>query len=464
MREKKTRNVLVVDDDHSMRRAIARVLLRSGFEVTQCPGGAEALDALRTRPWDAMVSDVRMPEIDGNELLRRGLALRPELPVIMVTAFGTIEDAVRAVQRGACDYLLKPFAPETLLASLRRVFSSRDVSSESYCPPIGNDPNFTRVLDEARRASACDATVLIGGESGSGKEVVARWIHHHSRRASGPFVAINCAALPEQLLEAELFGVRRGAFTGADEDRNGLFARAGGGTLLLDEIGDCPLEIQAKLLRAIEERRVTPLGSSTSIAVDIRILASTHQDLSELVEQGRFRRDLFFRLRVIPVEVPPLRARSSDIGVLARHFAEEISEELGRKAPSLTEEAIARLESHPWPGNVRELRNVLERAVVLDQDGVVDARNLVLDDHAFARSITESTGGPLGSTAGGAKDGFIPGMTIAQAERKLIERTLDAAGGNRTRASEMLGISVRTLRNKLKIWREEESAAGVSAR
>lgn len=447
------RSILVVDDDAAMRLAMARVLERAGFEVTRCASADEALEALRARCWDALVSDIRMPRMSGTELLEQGLALRPALAVVLVTAYGTVSDAVEAIRRGARDYLLKPFAPEALVASVRRCLEGGDATGASeqqarIAEPevVAEDPRFRGFLEEADRASATDATVLVTGDSGAGKEVIARRIHARSRRADGPFVAVNCAALPETLLEAELFGVKKGAYTGADEDRPGHFERAEGGTLLLDEIGDLPLSLQAKLLRALEERRVMPLGTAEPVPVDIRVIAATQRDLVEAVSSGDFRRDLYFRLRVIPLRVPALSERPADVPVLAVHLARRIAESLGRPAPRLTQDAIARLERHAWPGNVRELRNVIERAVVLDRTGAIGAEDLFLDDWQAPEAASR----------------IQPGMTIAEAERRLIEKTLDAAGGNRTRASEMLGISVRTLRNKLRTYREEESARQLS--
>lgn len=437
-------SILVVDDEPAMRLSMARVLERAGFEVTRCCDGQEALEALRARPWDGMISDMRMPGLTGAELLPRALQLRPDLKVVLVTAFGTVEDAVEAVRRGASDYLLKPFAPEALVGAIRRALEppsveGKDARNGGLPTAVGEHCRFKELLDQVELAAGTDSTVLLTGESGTGKEVIARLLHAKSGRKEGPFVAVNCAALPGELLEAELFGVRRGAFTGADRDRIGHFERATGGTLLLDEIGDMPLSLQAKLLRVLEEREVIPLGSGESRPVDIRVVAATHQDLAQAVAAGRFRQDLYFRLRVLPLRMPALRERSTDVPLLAQHIADEVAGRLGRPSPCLSPEAILRLTSHPWPGNVRELRNVVERAVVLDRSGRIEARDLFLDDWS----------GPQPA------EGLFPGLTIAEMERRLIETTLKAAGGNRTRASEMLGISVRTLRNKLALYRGE---------
>ncbi len=442
-------SILVVDDEPSMRLAMSRVLERSGFEVTSSSSPRQALEALRARPWDAMVSDIRMPRMSGQELLQEALCLQPELKVVLVTAYGAVADAVEAIRHGASDYLLKPFAPDALAGAVTRCLCDGDEAGggEQGSLLVGEDPAFLELVAQSTSAARTDTTLLITGESGTGKEVFARHIHAQSARAEGPFVAVNCAALPGDLLEAELFGVRKGAFTGADRDRDGHFQRADGGTLLLDEIGDCPLLLQSKLLRVLEERIISPLGSGDAQRVDIRIIAATHQDLVKAVSEGRFRQDLYFRLSVIPLEMLPLRKRPADIPLLARHLVQRLAEDAGRTPPSLSREVLARLARHPWPGNVRELRNVIERAVVLNRSGCIEARDLFLDD--WGESLEPS--------------GLSAGMTIAQVERRLIETTLEAAGGNRTRASEMLGISVRTLRNKLKLFREEESAALVSS-
>jgi two-component system response regulator FlrC len=440
---KSIKQLLVVDDDAAMRTAMTQVLQRASYAVDSVESGERALGRLGVKAYDALISDVRMPGIDGGTLLTRAIEKQPQLKVVLVTAFGTIQQAVDAVRRGACDYLLKPFAPETLLAALERALDGPGSSSAGpgHLPaarPIGQDPLFLDMLQQAERAARSDATVLLMGESGTGKELIARYIHEQSPRAHGPFVAINCAALPSELLEAELFGVRRGAFTGADRDRTGHFERAHGGTLLLDEIGDLPLGLQAKLLRALEERAVTSLGAGPARPIDIRVIAATHQDLSEAVAAGRFRRDLYFRLCVVPLELPPLRARASDVPALAKHLIGEICTRLGRAEVSLDPQAIARLQRAPWPGNVRELRNVLERAAVLDCSGVITTSDLFLDETAWHRPA----------------EGIRAGVTVAQAERRLIETTLEATGGHRTRAAELLGISVRTLRNKLREYRD----------
>ncbi len=440
-------SVLVVDDDPAMRLGMSRVLERAGHEVACCAAGDEALAAIRARPWDVMVTDVRMPRMSGTELLSRAMAIRPGLRVVIVTAFGTVEEAVGAVRRGACYYLLKPMSPASLLGAVERAGATVDragAGSGTERLVIAESATFRALLERADRAARTDSTVLLFGESGSGKEIVARHVHERSRRSDGPFVAVNCAALPAGLLEAELFGVRRGAYTGADRDRDGHITRADGGTLLLDEVGDLPVELQAKLLRVLESREVIPLGAERGHTADARIIAATHRDLREEVAAGRFRRDLFFRLSVIPLSIPPLRERPEDIRPLAELFAREAAARIGMPAPRLGRDAARRLERHPWPGNVRELRNVIERAVVLGAAEEIRVEDLSLEDWS-----------PVPGTPG---DGTLrPGLTIAEAERILIERTLEAEGGNRTRASERLGISVRTLRNKLRRFREMEA-------
>ncbi len=440
------KSVLVVDDDASMRLALARTIRRAGLDASACASGQEALASLQAREWDVLVTDVRMPGIDGHELLSRALAIRPRLSVIVITAYGTVGDAVQALRQGARDYLLKPFAPEALLDAVHRCWggSTTKPPGDVVAPPlVGCSDAFTELLERVDRAAAVDANVLILGESGSGKEMIARRLHARSRRARGPFVAINCAALPEGLLEAELFGVKKGAFTGADRDRPGLFERAGGGTVMLDEIADAPMEVQAKLLRAIEQREVVPLGGADPVSVEIRVVSATHKDLAEEVGEGTFRQDLLYRLGVIPLTIPSLRSRREDVLPLAEYFAADAAERHGRSRPGFSAAATDALLRHAWPGNVRELRNVVERAIVLGGAGEIRPEDLCIDTWAQPAERDEGV--------------FRPGMTIAEVERELIERTLLAEEGNRTKASQVLGISVRTLRNKLRAFREADA-------
>ena len=426
--------VLIVDDDREMAHGMCEALRRSGHAVDVAWTGRQGLQRLEASHYDIVVSDLRLPDVDGREVLATARRLRPETPVMLVTAFASVDSAVDCLREGATDYLTKPFSPEALVRSVAACLRGRKtvaVSVPSSGDLIAEDPRTKQVLQEARRASLADATVLLEGESGSGKEVFARWIHGNGSRAEQPFVAVNCAAIPRELLEAELFGHARGAFTGAHRDRRGLFRAADRGTLLLDEIGEMPADLQARLLRVVQDRSIQPLGSEQTIPVDVRLIAATHRDLAQEVEAGRFRHDLYYRLRVVPIYIPPLRERPGDIEPLARHVLQRAGADF-----DLTAQAVAALREHPWPGNVRELENVLQRALV----------------HADAERIDEAALQFDPTPAGGLQPPVV--QTLDDAERDAIRRCLEFTRGNRAEAARRLGISPRTLRHKLKQYRD----------
>lgn len=454
-----SRRILVIDDEPQMRLAMRRVLEKAGHVVDEAADGAEGLRALAGAHFDGVVTDVRMPRLDGAAFLEQVRRSDASIAVIVVSAFGTLDQAVKLVRDGADDYLLKPFPPAALCQALEGALSRRSSSPDPVRPVpvvhadlpsmagVPRSPALPRIqtedaamqalLETARRAAAVDATVLIQAESGTGKELLARYIHDESPRHEGPFVAVNVAALPGQLLESELFGHVRGAFTGADRDRKGWFEIASGGTLLLDEVGEMPVELQVKLLRVLQEHTVMPVGAEQPRRVDVRLLAATNCDLVAEVMAGRFREDLFYRLHVLPLRIPPLRERRVDIGLLARHFARE------HGAEGLDDAAVQRLETYSWPGNVRELENAVQRAAVLS-----GGRHLSAADFSdLAPGATVLAPGHRVTPASAAAH---VGTTIGAAERALIERTLAAMDGNRTRTAGVLGICVRTLRNKLR--------------
>jgi DNA-binding NtrC family response regulator len=375
--------VLIVEDDDVFLRPLRRVLELGGFDALTAGSGEEALDLLKVEDVDLLLTDQRLPGLDGVALVRRVRAEHPELAVVVMTAYGTIGAAVEATRLGANDYLVKPFESDEILLVLRRALEFQDLKAQSRQSLRRNQERFTldnlvakspkmlEILDLARELARLDTTVLVHGETGTGKELLARSLHFSGPRRNKPFVAVNCAAIPEELFESELFGHRRGAFTGAAETRRGHFQLAGGGTLLLDEIGEMPPPLQSKLLRAIEERRVTPIGAERPVDIDVRFIATTNRDLREAVDRGSFRRDLFYRLSVLPIRVPPLRERPEDIPLLAEHFLGLSARRCKKTLRRLTPAVIEALVRYPWPGNVRELENVIERAVIVATDDTI---------------------------------------------------------------------------------------------
>jgi two-component system response regulator AtoC len=441
--------ILVVDDESLIRDLITTSLGRLGHKMKACKSGQEALDAYEAGRFDLVISDFKMPGMTGLEMAERLLTQDPTALIILMTAFGTIETAVKAMKVGVQDFIEKDvdkgFRVEMLEHTVSQVLQIGSLKSENrrLKETLGERYKFvgaSSVVDGLMKTieevASSNSTVMISGESGTGKELLAQAIHTKSRRSSFPFVKINCAAIPESLIESELFGHEKGAYTGAIKTRVGKFELANGGTLLLDEIGEMPLYAQSKLLRVLQEREITKIGGSDEIAIDVRIVCSTNRNLQEEVKNGRFREDLYYRLNVIPLEVPPLRDRMADIEPLAQHFIAKYNKENGFTVSGMKPEALTRLRSHAWPGNVRELENVIQRAVVFAKAGEIAIEHLRLD-------------GAQKSAPAEGSSGLTPGMSVAEAERILIIKTLEACGDNRTKAAEMLNISIRTLRNKL---------------
>jgi two-component system response regulator HydG len=435
--------IAVLDDEQRMVDIIAMVLRRDGHDVTPFTSATGALAALEQRPFDLLLTDLKMPELSGLEVLRRARELEPELPVILITAHATVSTAIDAMRAGAFDYVEKPFdntelktlvrraLDVTRLARENRYLRAELASQHSLDAIVAESAALRDVLDRVRRAARSPSTVLVTGESGTGKELIARAVHYHSDRVGGPFVAVNCKALAEGVLESELFGHEKGAFTGAERARNGLFERAEHGTLLLDEIGETTPAFQSKLLRVIQERRVQRVGASDERPIDVRIVAATNRDLREEIAAGRFREDLYFRLAVIPIHLPALRERPEDILPLARHFLATWNQKLGRSIEPLGEEVERRLLAHAWPGNVRELENAIERGIVLASADRIDPDDLLLDESPDPQ-----------------RDASRPGDLQAfldAAARERIETALAASGGKRVEAARQLGIDRTTL-------------------
>ncbi len=454
-----TGTVLVVDDDPKIRSLIAEALAKKGFNTFQAAGGDEALDKMVTNHTCLMITDVKMPDMSGIELLRRVKQRAPELPVLIVTGYGSIRNAAEAMQEGACDYLLKPFSMETLVLAVEKALDSvrglgrggtlqRPAAAGPRKKIITRDPCLLALLESAANVAPSNATVLIQGESGTGKELLASYIHHHGLNPDGPYVAVNCASLPENLAESELFGHEKGAFTGAFSRKTGKFEQAAHGTIVLDEIGEMPLALQAKLLRALQEREIDRIGGQAPVPVDARVIVISNRDLREAVAQGAFRQDLYYRVNVIPLTVPPLRQRRDDILLLAEHFLARFSARYGKCMTRVSSRAGAILLNNPWRGNVRELENAMERAVLMGSGDRLLPEHLFLEDQGAPPAVeTKSTCAPSA------------GVTLRDMEKRLIFETLDKVSDNRTHAARMLGISIRTLRNKLKQYREEQGLA-----
>lgn len=471
-------NVLVADDDAQMQLALKAGLSRAGHTVTIVADGAAAFEMLETESFDVIISDQQMPKMTGLELLDRLQQEQSAIPFVMITAHGTITQAVEAMQRGASDFISKPFTADELLRVVERVVAPEVVQHREQRtrgakgrPIVTSDPLMIRVLEVCEAVARSDATVLVQGESGTGKELIARLVHDSSPRTNQTFVAVNCAALPDSLLESELFGHEKGAFTGAQARKIGKFELAHGGTILLDEISEMELGLQAKLLRVLQEREVDRVGGKGPISIDVRVVATTNRNLEEMCQRGEFRSDLYYRLNVIPITLPPLRMRRGDIRLLTDFFLNKF---LGDNIPNIPEQVWLALESYPWPGNIRELQNAVERAAILSKGRTPEQRDFLLAANTIDSDFTiptnkaqpsvnhEISNHEFNNNVLRDRSSLIPekltisaGMTVEEVERTLILETLKSTNDNRTLAAKSLGISIRTLRNKLNEYKDK---------
>lgn len=457
--------VLLVEDDSSAASALRRVLEGDHYDVDVCARGDNAFTLATQKPFDVVVTDLKLPGFDGLELIRRLHASNPRLPIVLMTAHGTTDTAIEATKFGAYDYLLKPFEMEELLDLVSRAVASRRLMSEpvelgsletTRDAIIGNSRLMQEIYKEIGRVADKSVTVLLRGETGTGKELIARAIYQHSSRAIGPFVAVNCVAIPETLLESELFGHERGAFTGAELRRIGRFEQANQGTIFLDEIGDMSLSTQAKLLRVLQEKTIQRLGGKETIPIDVRVIAATHRDLEAAIKEKQFREDLFYRLNVVVIKLPPLRDRREDIPALVRYFLQRYGVELGFPNPSIQMEAVEFLRAHPWPGNIRELENVIRRAILLSQKYTITAehvRQAVARLHEAANAGTHqslaSYVAELLQKAESGQEEHVHSKILDTVEREIFQQAIRRSEGNQAKAARWLGVSRITMREKL---------------
>lgn len=446
-----TYRVLVVDDDTAHRTMLRTLVGDWGYDIVEADDGESAIAAVQDRPLDLVLMDIRMVRVSGMQALEKIKTINPAIPIVLMTAYASVEMAVDALKKGAYDYLIKPLDFDKLRLTLRRALEhirlqtenrqlKRQLEAGIYAPDIiGSSPAMVRLMETVAQVAASEATVMVTGESGTGKELVAAAIHHNSPRRAGPFVKVNCAAIAETLLESELFGHEKGAFTGADRRREGRFVRADGGSLFLDEVGEMSVAMQVKLLRVLQERELTRVGGEAVIPVDVRLIVATNQELAQMVQVGTFREDLYYRLNVVELKTPPLRQRREDIPLLAAHFLTRFAEKNRKAVDRFSPRAMDLLIRHAWPGNVRELMNTVERAVVL-------ARSACLDEADFGALAPD---GPPGDSVP-ADSVFPTDVPLERIEREAIVNTLASAGGNKSEAARRLGITRKTLREKLK--------------
>jgi len=471
--------ILVADDEVNLRRVLVAMLKRDGHEVVQAASGTEAMD--RIAEVDVVITDLRMPGADGMEVLRTVTRTHPQVPVIMITAYGSVGTAVEAIKAGAFDYIEKPFEQDQIrmivekaigqaaanrMAPRSALYTAGDADDKGKYGLVGQSPEMKAIFSVIERVADTPSTVLITGESGTGKELVAKALHEQSSRKHAPFIKINCAAIPKTLMESELFGYEKGAFTGATSSKPGRFELAHDGTLFLDEIGEIPVEMQVKLLRAIQESEFERVGGLKTIKVDVRLITATNRDLEQEIQRGNFREDLYYRLNVVPLQIPPLRKRSGDIPLLVSHIIKKFNERLKKTITGISEECLAALEGHPWPGNIRELENVLERTILFCKGDRIDRADLQLatPGQAEAPPAPRTTTGtlvavpedvdedeaaePAGTQSGSLKD--IVRAETSRVERELIVKALDETGGNVTQAARLLKISRKSLQMKMK--------------
>ena len=478
--------ILVADDEPNLRRVLTAILRREGYEVVQAADGAEAIDLL-AEPVDVVITDLKMPRIDGMEVLRHTSQQLPHVPVIMITAFGTVDNAVAAVKAGAFDYIEKPFEQEQIRQIVNKAVAQANLGRKEARPHVSGDPTGPRgrfglvgdspemhaIFQVIAKVADTPSTVLITGESGTGKELVAKALHEHSSRKDEPFIKINCAAIPKTLMESELFGYEKGAFTGASSAKPGRFELADGGTLFLDEIGEIPVEMQVKLLRAIQESEFERVGGIKTIKVDVRLITATNRDLEKETKDGNFREDLYYRLNVVPLDIPPLRDRDEDIPLLVDHIIAKFNERLKKRVRGISDEAMRMLRGHAWPGNIRELENVLERTILFCSGDTIEVGDLPAELRSAEAAVRGRT--PTGELAAATMaaaaavaaaegaTGSLKEMVRAETsrvERELIARALDETGGNVTQAAKLLKISRKSLQMKMKEFGLRDREAG----
>jgi len=448
--------ILTIDDERHHAELVADALAAVGYRVDTANSGREGLERLRQTPYDLLIADLKLPDIDGIDLIRQARTIHPFLAVIVVTGHGTVESAVEAMQQGASDYLQKPVEVAALRIRVQKALEGQALRRRTeelerqidtkfgFEGIIGSSQRMHAIIQRLAQVAGTDVSVLITGESGTGKELAAKAIHSNSRRRGKVFVPLNCAALSGGTLESELFGHEKGAFTGATYTRKGRFEHADGGTLFLDEVGDIPLDTQIKLLRVVEEGKLTRIGSNTEIPVDVRLISATHRDLRRRIEEGLFREDLFYRLNVVTIELPPLRERTADIPLIVNHFLSEYARIHGKAITGISHDALRVLTRHPWPGNVRELKNAIENMVVISSGPVLGVEDLPAHIRPEEKPAAE-------------RDGLRVGMTLDELERQLISATLEGVGGNRKEAARLLGIGERTLYRKITEYGLRES-------